>query len=489
MKPFLTKLCSASFPIVALLAAALCLTHIHQGTLAIDGLRYAHISKHIVDTGDWWRLWDEFRSEPYANKPPFLFWLVAALFHHFGFSTFVAKLPGACFALLAVLLIWRATLRLFGERAALWAVILFVSQPNFFRAVVDLNFEAILLCAGLCCLWGLWEWIDTQGSPRQGAALFAWGVLLVTMAKPPYLAVLAFPTAAALFLLPRERRSPSLILFFLPALIAMGSGLCWYLFQDTSYLGQAMQNQVSRPLSLSKSLAQNLASWLRSFLLYSAPASLLALLAATRALPNARRDPRLFLLLAWFAPVVPIMLLLDCRGPYLLLPLLGGILLGAHFITQHLPRPSSQTLRGILLVVAVIMVLLPAVGLRLHRNDPLLDQFFLQPALQKAAVTTCIDGGKQVDDLAARRRALLLYDLYLGSRFPVLTSETLSLQAGDLLVAESKCRDHLIAEKRPLLEQRHTSVSSLFRAATNFSAQKSTDSLKTLKDVNPIDFH
>ena len=88
-------------PLLAVVIS-LCFTHIHQGTLSIDGIRYASIASYIGKTGELFRLVDDYSGVAYANKPPVLFWLVALSFKVFGFSTFAAKLPGAIFAALAM---------------------------------------------------------------------------------------------------------------------------------------------------------------------------------------------------------------------------------------------------------------------------------------------------------------------------------------------------------------------------------------------------
>src|SRR6185295_17611533 len=91
---------------------------------------------------------------PYGNKPPLLLWLTALSMRAFGINSFAARLPAAVFVFLALLLLWNLVAQFYGPRAAFFSLLLFCANRIFGRAVVELNFEGMLLCGALCCMHG-----------------------------------------------------------------------------------------------------------------------------------------------------------------------------------------------------------------------------------------------------------------------------------------------------------------------------------------------
>ena len=142
-----------------LFAAAVCFSHIHQGTIAVDAIRYSAIASNILESGDWIHLYDRFTESAYANKPPLLFWSLAGIFHTVGFSTFAAKFPAVLFTFLSMLLVWRIWSKLGGEAAGLWAILLRI----FFAAMIE---PVVVAPAAIIAVPGQMARGQRQISPR-----------------------------------------------------------------------------------------------------------------------------------------------------------------------------------------------------------------------------------------------------------------------------------------------------------------------------------
>ena len=84
-----------------------------------DESRYAQIPREMLERGDW--IVPSLQGEPYLDKPPLLYWLIAGCYRVFGVSGAVARLVPALALHLCVLLLYLLGRRWIGERAAFWA--------------------------------------------------------------------------------------------------------------------------------------------------------------------------------------------------------------------------------------------------------------------------------------------------------------------------------------------------------------------------------
>jgi 4-amino-4-deoxy-L-arabinose transferase-like glycosyltransferase len=128
---------------------------VRLGDLAgYDDAVYAHISKTIVQSGDWINI--QSNGFPALEHPPGFVWMQAALFSVFGFSDFLAKLPSALCGVGTVLLVfWLAKRLLNDERAALVAMLVMLATPYFIKytshGMTDIPFT--FLFTAVICAW------------------------------------------------------------------------------------------------------------------------------------------------------------------------------------------------------------------------------------------------------------------------------------------------------------------------------------------------
>src|SRR5436189_5686933 len=111
-----------SLVVVLLLPAAILYPTLGFHLLEPDEGRYAQIPKEMLARDSW--VVPTLQGEPYLDKPPLMYWLVALSYSLFGVSAQSARLvPAVCvhLTILAVYLLGRRSL---GERAAFWAAVL-----------------------------------------------------------------------------------------------------------------------------------------------------------------------------------------------------------------------------------------------------------------------------------------------------------------------------------------------------------------------------
>jgi 4-amino-4-deoxy-L-arabinose transferase-like glycosyltransferase len=172
-----------------------------------DEGRYAQIPKEMLHNGSW--VVPTLQGEPYLDKPPLMYWLVALSYRAFGVNPEAARLvPAVCvhLTILAVYLIGRRSV---GERAAVWAGLLLAVAPGFVSVGRLLLLDGLLtLCVTVSVLCGF-EAVRT-GRLRAGwwfAAAVASGLGFLT--KGPISELLLFVPLWAFGFLTRAPARPS----------------------------------------------------------------------------------------------------------------------------------------------------------------------------------------------------------------------------------------------------------------------------------------
>ena len=126
-----------------------------------DEGRYAEIPREMVASGDW--VTPRLDGVAYFEKPPLLYWTVAACLEVFGPGEGVVRAVPALFGLGGVLLTYAAARRLYGRDAGIWAAVVLGTSALYFAHT------HILL-------------IDLVVSVLMGATLFCF---ILAMAEPP----------------------------------------------------------------------------------------------------------------------------------------------------------------------------------------------------------------------------------------------------------------------------------------------------------------
>jgi len=462
--------------------AGICFGSLDQGTLTIDGVRYAHIATRAIENHDWLHLQDEFLGTAYANKPPLLFWLVAISLETLGFSTFAARLPAAAFGFLGMAAFYLCSRRMFGPGVALLALVLFSINSVFLRSVPDLSFEGMLLAGSVLCLSGSLRKMQRNSPARLGWTEFACGSVLILLSKPPYIVLTTVPLFLSLFTRPSPggRRHALCVAGFAAAAVLGFFSLAALSF-GPGYVATALRNQLERPLSLDESFAVNLGLWVKGILVGFAPLSWLACWALWRKLLRLRGAGAALgaadvLLLTWAAPIVPIVLLVDYRNQYLLVPFLALSLITAKELEAALPRFNPVRAAQGLCTASLFCAILCQLGLKVHRTEPLVPILKERLAEINPGTLICQDSKHGFSKKPTRRRLELLLELETGRRFRVVSSAMVldrntHIRDSDWILAEEHCRRLLETHGAVLLDPIRLGKFSLFRAQLSPSSK------------------
>lgn len=137
-----------------------------------DEGRYAQLAREMVASGDW--IVPHLQGQPYLDKPPLMYWLIALSYTLFGVSEASARIIPALATHGTILLVYLLGRRAWGERSAFWGALLLCVAPVF------TGMSRLLILDGLLTFWitfaGLCLYESLRGSTLHrgwwyGAAL------------------------------------------------------------------------------------------------------------------------------------------------------------------------------------------------------------------------------------------------------------------------------------------------------------------------------
>jgi 4-amino-4-deoxy-L-arabinose transferase-like glycosyltransferase len=221
-----TQVRRGSLLLVLLLPAAILYPTLGFHLLEPDEGRYAQIPKEMLLNDAW--VVPTLQGEPYLDKPPLMYWLVALSYRAFGITPEAARLVPALCVHLTILAVYLIGRRSIGERGALWAALLLTVAPGFVSVARLLLLDGLLtLCVTVSVLCGF-ESVRT-GTLKLGwwiAAAIASGVGFLT--KGPISEVLLFVPLWAYVFLARTGSSPAAVGRFVPAVVPLRHYLLFF---------------------------------------------------------------------------------------------------------------------------------------------------------------------------------------------------------------------------------------------------------------------
>ncbi|HEY9844598.1 MAG TPA: glycosyltransferase family 39 protein, partial [Candidatus Caenarcaniphilales bacterium] len=120
---------------------------------------FAGVAREMLLRGDW--VTPTLNGAPYLNKPPLLYWLVAASIQLLGFTEFACRLPLAISGWLGVVVAGQWARSLWGLAAGRVVVLMLSATLGWFIFIHQLLIDALLaslMLAMFYCLWRLaWE--------------------------------------------------------------------------------------------------------------------------------------------------------------------------------------------------------------------------------------------------------------------------------------------------------------------------------------------
>ncbi len=137
-----------------------------------DEGRYAEIPREMVASGDW--VTPRLNGVPYFEKPPLMYWAVAACEKVLGPSEWSVRLAPAVLAVAGLLLAYAAGRRLFGRDAGFWSAIVLGTSLLYMAFVhllgLDMAVSVLMSAALFCFILGIRE------APGRTRRLLFWGL-------------------------------------------------------------------------------------------------------------------------------------------------------------------------------------------------------------------------------------------------------------------------------------------------------------------------
>lgn len=176
--------------------------------------KYAQVPAEMVQSGDW--LTPRLDGAVYYVKPPLAYWPTAALYAVFGVSEAAARLTTVLSALLSAALAGLLARRLFGARAGVAALLLFLTTTEVYVYCLDAGPEFGLVASAIAAMLGFVRWRETgRLAPLCGFhAALGLGFLVKGLAG------ILIPLAATTLLLVAVREPRALLRLFHPAGLA-----------------------------------------------------------------------------------------------------------------------------------------------------------------------------------------------------------------------------------------------------------------------------
>jgi 4-amino-4-deoxy-L-arabinose transferase-like glycosyltransferase len=137
-----------------------------------DEGRYAEVPREMVASGDW--VTPRLDGVPYFEKPPLMYWAVAACERVLGPSEWSVRLAPALLAIAGILLAYGAGRRLYGRDAGFWSSIVLGTSLLYIAFVhllgLDMAVSVLMSAALFCFILGVRE------EPGRARRLLFWGL-------------------------------------------------------------------------------------------------------------------------------------------------------------------------------------------------------------------------------------------------------------------------------------------------------------------------
>jgi len=137
-----------------------------------DEGRYAEVPREMIASGDW--VTPRLDGVPYFEKPPFMYWAVAACERLLGPSEWSVRLAPALLGIAGILVAYGAGRRLYGRDAGFWSAIVLGTSLLYIAFVHLLGLDmavSVLMSAALFCFI-----VGVREPPGRGRRLLFWGL-------------------------------------------------------------------------------------------------------------------------------------------------------------------------------------------------------------------------------------------------------------------------------------------------------------------------
>ena len=214
------------FTFVAVVAGTILFLNLSYPLIEPDEGRYAEIGREMLTSGDW--LVPQLHHEPFYDKPPLFFWLVAASFRVLGTHEWVARLIPATATLFAVLATFWFGARVFGTRAGLISACILILSVGYIALGRVIILDSLLASLVAISLFTAYEAVRNRPLNSGWWLASAAACALAVMAKGPVAVVLLVGPVVVLAWLHSSVARPSLRNWFIYLSIVAAVTIPWY---------------------------------------------------------------------------------------------------------------------------------------------------------------------------------------------------------------------------------------------------------------------
>jgi 4-amino-4-deoxy-L-arabinose transferase-like glycosyltransferase len=195
------------------------------GLFEKDEGRYTQSAREMRRSGDF--LVPTLRGEPRLNKPPLLYWLIAAGQETLGENEFTARLPSAICGVLISLLVFTIARRLAGHQAGFFAALVYATS-GYGLGMGRLAHPESLLVLGVTgavvCFYLAWR----EGFEHRRTVVFMWLFAgLGFMGKGPHAILLPALIAFVFLLLRKDLKATKRLMLVRGLLVAIAPVAIW----------------------------------------------------------------------------------------------------------------------------------------------------------------------------------------------------------------------------------------------------------------------
>jgi hypothetical protein len=238
--------------------------------------------------------------------------------------------------------------------------------------------------------------------------------------------------------------------------------MLWLILGGPDFFMNSVQNQIAKPLGDSKGFLVEFFDWLKILIFQVSPLALLSIYLCFKSRDKLLKDENLVCLFLIAMMGLFIMLFIDSRPRYLLVPLLSG----AYLCSFLLPKISVSSLlfrraTGWVLATCIVLILLFSFPpFPLHRSNAFVKALSYRADLQDSVSSICL--GKDLSDSRKEkyiRRSQLLLWLEFDKDFSVFDSQAFVQAKALPALVDSHCKNKLtISEEEKLKEILETGV-------------------------------
>lgn len=382
-------------PILIAVAIALVLMTLMPTTMFWDRDEafYARAAVEMIQSGNW--ILPTYNDAVFPDKPPLIYWLMAAFMHLFGENEFGARFASAPATAASAFLVFLIGSRLFDRRTGLWSMLVFASSTLTIYLGITAMLDAVLVTFVCLALWAFLAIMQDRDGFWWKALVFLVAVSLALLTKGPVGPAVVVPAVAITWLFSsRGERPPFWQMLVLAAATFVGVGvfLLWAIPANTMSHGEMLQTGIGEHVigrALKPMQGHGAPGWLGylAFLPAYIPVLIIGFMPATLFLPAALSgvsrkpaahgfpSPRLFLL-SWMVPGFVMFSLAATKLPHYIEPMIPAFAIAAGAVISGslqggpLARTSGRWLyiiqtAGLAAALFAVVALAPSLWLKI----------------------------------------------------------------------------------------------------------------------------